>query len=227
MRILLIEDEKPLAGYVSRALEKAGHTVQVEDDGARGLAAMRAGTFDLLILDVNLPSVDGLSLLRELREGGIAVHVLILTARSEVGDRVAGLRGGADDYLVKPFAMDELLARVDALGRRGGGQEAPRILQFGVVQLDVNHRRVSCAGDMVELSPREFDVLRVLMEEPGRTFSRDELSERIWERQHEYDTRTVEIFIMRLRKKFEECRNAPTIQTVRGEGYVLRLPDAV
>jgi DNA-binding response OmpR family regulator len=221
MHLLVVEDEPKLAALIARALDRVGHTVVVEQDGRRGLDVATGHDFQLVILDVNLPSIDGFTLLRRLRELHVRTRVLMLTARGEIEDRVAGLRAGADDYLVKPFAMDELLARVEALGRRAPGAEAGGHLQVGDLRLDVHARNVTCAGTAISLSPREFDLLRVLMEEPGRAFTRDELFERIWQREHEYATRTVEMFIVRLRKKLEQSPNAPTIETVRGVGYKL------
>jgi DNA-binding response OmpR family regulator len=146
----------------------------------------------------------------------------MLTARSEIGDRVAGLRAGADDYLTKPFALEEFLARVQALGRRETTEAPSGALVNGDLAIELTHRRVTRGGERVELSPREFEVLRIFMQEPGRTFTRDEICERIWEREHEYDTRTVEIFIMRLRKKLDRPAEESLIATVRGVGYVMR-----
>lgn len=147
----------------------------------------------------------------------------MLTARTEIGDRVAGLRAGADDYLTKPFALEELLARVQALGRRAAADSDGSVISIGGLQIDVTSRRVTRGGERVELSPREFEVLLIFAREPGRTFSRDEICERIWEREHEYDTRTVEIFIMRLRKKLDRPGSESVIVTVRGVGYVMHL----
>jgi DNA-binding response OmpR family regulator len=224
MRILFVEDETQLAQQVARALTRAGHQVDTLHDGAKGLAAACSNGHDLILLDVNLPSLDGLSILRKLREQRSHARVLLLTARGDIGDRVSGLRAGADDYLTKPFAMDELLARIEALGRRTPTPNDVTILEASDLRMDVIHRKVSRAGAPISLSPREFELLQIFMQEPGRTFSREEICERIWEREHEYDTRTVEIFIMRLRKKIDPPDAQPLIETVRGVGYVLRVP---
>jgi DNA-binding response OmpR family regulator len=177
------------------------------------------------VLDLNLPGLDGMSVLARLRSAGSTARVLILTARGEVENRVKGLQAGADDYLAKPFAMDELAARVEALGRRGATPTAADLLKVSDLHMDVQHRRVTRAGRAIALSPREFDVLQVLMQEPGRAFSRTELCERVWQRDHEYDTRTVEIFITRLRKKVDSGFVAPLIYTLRGVGYTIRPAD--
>ena len=222
MRILVIEDERQLAGHVTRALTRRGHCVTMLHDGAEGLQSAQDDPPDLVLLDLNLPSLDGLTVLARLRAAKIAARVLILTARGEVEHRVKGLQAGADDYLAKPFSMDELVARVEALGRRGATSTPADLLKVADLQLDVRHRRVTRAGRPIALSPREFDVLQVLMQEPGRPFSRTELCERVWQRDHEYDTRTVEIFITRLRKKVDSTLSSPLIHTLRGVGYTLR-----
>src|SRR3954466_12713370 len=172
MRILVIEDEPQLARHVASALTRGGHTPTVRHDGVAGLQACLEETPDLVVLDLNLPAMDGLSVLSRLREAKSSARVLILTARSEVEHRVRGLKAGADDYLAKPFAMDELVARVEALGRRGSTPTAADLLKVADLQMDVQRRRVTRAGKSIPLSPREFDVLHVLMQEPGRTFSR-------------------------------------------------------
>ncbi len=225
MRILVIEDEIQLAGHVTRALTRHGHTSRAEHDGAKGLRAALADPPDLIILDLNLPSLDGLTVLARLRQEMSGARVMVLTARAEVEQRIKGLQAGADDYLAKPFSMDELVARVDALGRRGTSPTAADLLRVSDLQMDVRHRRVTRAGKAIALSPREFDVLQVLMQEPGRPFSRTELCERVWQRDHEYDTRTVEIFIARLRKKVDSNFSAPLIHTLRAVGYTIRPPE--
>jgi DNA-binding response OmpR family regulator len=220
MNILSVEDEPQLAKHISRALSRSGHFVETVEDGRLGLEKALSRSYDLLVLDVNLPGCDGFEILRQVRASDVPSRVLMLTARAEVPDRVTGLRAGADDYMAKPFAMDELLARVDALGRRGGAAVSTEMLSCGAMRMEPGKRRVTCGGEVVALSPREFDVLKIFMQEPGRIFSRDEICERIWNREHEYDTRTVEIFVMRLRKKLGEGRE-PVIETVRGVGYKL------
>ena len=221
MDILLVEDEPQLAEQVSRALIRAGHGVTMAVDGPDALKKATGSRCDLVVLDVNLPGYDGFEVLSRIRAARIPVRVLMLTARSEVGDRVAGLKAGADDYLTKPFAMEELLARVDVLGRRNVAPEADIIYRIGDLCMDMGKRRVNRGDRRIELSPREFEVLQVFMKEPGRTFSRDEICERIWEREHEYDTRTVEIFIMRLRKKLDRPGEESVIRTIRSVGYMM------
>lgn len=225
MRILVIEDERQLAGHIARALARHGHCLTARHDGQEGLNIALADPPDLIVLDLNLPGLDGMSILGRLRAAQCGARVIVLTARSEVESRVKGLHAGADDYLAKPFAMDELVARVEALGRRGATTAPADLLKVADLYMDVRHRRVTRAGRAVALSPREFDVLQVLMQEPGRPFSRTELCERVWQRDHEYDTRTVEIFITRLRKKIDSTFAAPLIHTLRGVGYTLRGPE--
>lgn len=221
MRILVVEDEAQLARHISSALTRHGHLPETRFDGSEALKAALDAPPDLIVLDLNLPGLDGLSVLTRLRQSGCPARVLILTARSEVEHRVKGLKAGADDYLAKPFAMDELVARVEALGRRGATPTAADLLKVADLSMDVHHRRVTRAGQPVALSPREFDVLQLLMQEPGRVFSRTELCERVWHRDHEYDTRTVEIFITRLRRKIDTQSSTPLIHTRRGIGYTL------
>jgi DNA-binding response OmpR family regulator len=225
MNVLVIEDERELARHVTRALERSGHLVRVAHEGDTGLQLALQERTDLIVLDLNLPVLDGMSVLAKLRAANVPARVLILTARGEVEHRVKGLKAGADDYLAKPFSLDELVARVDALGRRGAAASPQDFLQVADLQMDVLRRRVTRAGRGIALSPRELDVLQVLMQEPGRIFSRTELCERVWQRDHEYDTRTVEIFIARLRKKVDAGGAASLIQTVRSFGYTIRPPE--
>jgi DNA-binding response OmpR family regulator len=181
VRILVIEDEVKLATHLSRALESEGHEARVVHDGKVASVEARDGNYDLLVLDVELPRMDGFEILKQLRSCGVETRILMLTARSENPDKIAGLTGGADDYLTKPFAMNELLARVNALGRRFAAPPSG-ILRAGDVTLNVEEREVWRGERRIELSERECALLKVLMREPGRAFSRMELSERVWER---------------------------------------------
>ncbi|MGH3628886.1 MAG: response regulator transcription factor, partial [Sciscionella sp.] len=217
--------DKRLARQITRELQRSNHEATACHDGAEGLQTALAHSSDLIVLDINLPGLDGFSVLARLRADHSTARILILTARSEVQDRVKGLRAGADDYLPKPFSMNELMARVEALGRRNATPTSTDSLEVGDLQMDVQHRRVRRAGQAIVLSPREFEVLQVLMQEPGRVFTRTELCERIWQRQHDYDTRTVEIFITRLRKKVDFGFDIPLIHTTRYVGYTIRPPD--
>lgn len=221
MRILVVEDERQLAGQISRALARHGHAVATAHDGPAALQAALGHPVDLIILDLGLPELDGLSVLARLRKESSPARVLILTARGEVEHRIRGLQAGADDYLGKPFSMDELIARAEALGRRTSTPAEADLLSVADLLLDVRGRRVSRGGKAISLSPREFDVLLVLIREPGRPFSRTELCERVWQRNHEYDTRTVEIFITRLRRKIDTGFSPPLLHTLRGVGYAL------
>ncbi len=225
MRILVIEDEPQLARHVARALSRHGHDPVQQHDGVKGLQAALEQSPDLIILDLNLPGMDGFSVLARLKQAQCSARVLILTARGEVEHRVKGLKAGADDYLAKPFSMEELIARVEALGRRAATPSAADLLEVGDLYMDVQHRRVTRAGQVIALSPREFEVLQVLMQEPRRVFSRTELCERVWQRDYEYDTRTVEIFIARLRKKIDAGFKDALIQTLRGSGYSIQTND--
>ncbi len=224
MRILVIEDEPELARHISRALIRHGHQTDTLHDGAAGLKKALDDPPDLVVLDLNLPGLDGLSVLSRLRKASSPSRILILTARGEVEHRVKGLQAGADDYLTKPFALEELIARVEALGRRGTAPTASDLLKVADLHMDIHHRKVMRGGQSIAVSPREFDLLQVLMQEPGRVFSRTELCERVWQRDHEYDTRTVEIFITRLRKKIDSAFSVPLIQTLRSVGYTIRPP---
>jgi len=224
MRILVVEDERQLARHITQALTRHGHTAAAQFDGISGLKAALEHPPDLVVLDLNLPGLEGLSVLAGMREASCPCRVLILTARGEVEQRIKGLKAGADDYMAKPFSMDELVARIEALGRRGATPTAADLLEVDDLHMDVHHRRVTRAGRAIALSPREFDVLQLLMQEPGRVFSRTELCERVWQRDHQYDTRTVEIFITRLRKKVDSGFPKPLIHTLRAVGYTVRPP---
>ncbi len=218
MHILIVEDEIPVARQIASALTEAGHDPKRVHDGETALDEVRKTPFDLIVLDIRLPGIDGFEVLRRLRAQHLASRVLLLTARGAVDDRVTGLQLGADDYLPKPFAMQELVARVRALGRRYP-EEPIMSLRVSDLTLDLATHDVHRRTQRIELSPRELMLLRVLMREPGRVFTRTELCERVWEHAHEYDTKLVEVFIGRLRKKIGD---PPLIHTVRHVGYTIR-----
>jgi DNA-binding response OmpR family regulator len=217
VRILIVEDEVPVARQIASALTEAGHDPKAVHDGEAALDEMTKAPFDLIVLDIILPGMDGFYVLRYLRSQHMASRVLMLTARGEMKDRVTGLQIGADDYLPKPFAMRELVARVNALGRRYP-EEPVLNLRVGDLTLDLATHDVHRGALRIELSPRELMLLKVLMREPGRVFTRTELCERVWEHEHEYDTKLVEVFIGRLRKKIGD---PPLIHTVRYVGYTI------
>src|SRR5258705_170363 len=217
MRVLVIDDEVKLTRHLGSALAAAGHDPVLIHDGESALKEAEKNPFDLVVLDVGLPDIDGFEVLRQMRANGITARVLMLTARGELNDRVTGLQLGADDYLAKPFAMGELVARVNALGRRY--PEEPTLkLRVGDLTLDLASHEVHRGARPIHLSARELMLLKVLMREPGRVFTRTELCERVWEHPHEYDTKLVEVFIGRLRRKISD---PPLIHTVRHVGYTI------
>jgi DNA-binding response OmpR family regulator len=217
MRILVVEDDVQLARQIGSTLTEAGHDPVIVHDGERALEKAKEKPFDLIVLDVMLPGIGGFDVLRDLRSEHMASRVLMLTARADVKDRVTGLQLGADDYLPKPFAMRELVARVNALGRRYP-EEPVLNLRVGDLMLDLAAHDVHRGAKRIELSPRELMLLKVLMREPARVFTRTELCERVWEHPHEYDTKLVEVFIGRLRRKIGD---PPLIHTVRHVGYTI------
>ena len=221
MRILLVEDDVELARQVASVLIEAGHDPIIVHNGEGALDKAKEIPFDLIVLDIILPGMDGFDVLRHLRAKHMASRVLMLTARGEVKDRVTGLQLGADDYLPKPFAMRELVARVRALGRRYP-EEPVMSLRVGDLTLDLATHDVHRGAKSIELSPRELMLLKVLMREPGRVFTRTELCERVWEHSHAYDTKLVEVFIGRLRKRIGD---PPLIHTVRHVGYTIGSPE--
>lgn len=218
MRILVVDDEVRLTRHVASALTEAGHDPVVVHDGAAALRTARLSRVDLIVLDVGLPGMDGFEVLRQLRALHIPTRVIMLTARGELNDRVTGLQLGADDYLPKPFAMQELLARVRALSRRFAEEPALE-LRIGDLALNLADHSVHRGTAEIELSARELTLLKVLMREPGRVFTRTELCERVWEREHDYDMKLVDVFIGRLRKKLGP---PALIETVRHVGYTIR-----
>ncbi len=221
MRILVIEDEIKVARFIEQGLREEGFMVETALDGGVGLTKALAGAFDLLILDVMLPVKDGFSVLRELRAAGVISRVLMLTARDGVGDRVHGLDLGADDYLVKPFAFAELLARVRALLRRGVSEEAA-LLHVADLQVDLRGRRVTRSGQLVTLSAKEFGVLAYLLRRAGQVVSRAELAEQVWEDLQNTPSNVIEVTVYHLREKIDRGFSPALIQTVRGAGYLMQ-----
>ena len=220
MRILIVEDEIKMARAIRRGLEQEGHTVDVASEGEEALSLATEYEFDAMILDVMLPGLDGFSLCRAIRVAGRWSPVLMLTAMDAVEDRVRGLDVGADDYLIKPFAFEELLARLRALIRRGPA-ERPTILEAGGVTLDPAAHRVTRSGRSVELSAREFALLEFLMRHPGDVVTRTRILEHVWDYNYDGFSNVVDVYVGYLRKKLEVPFGRPLIRTVRGVGYVL------
>ncbi|HZQ36302.1 MAG TPA: response regulator transcription factor [Dehalococcoidia bacterium] len=221
MRVLLVEDEERMAALIAAGLAREGHAVDVAGDGETGLAMAQAAPFDLLVLDLMLPRMDGFTLCRALRERGAGLPILMLTARGEVEDRVAGLDAGADDYLTKPFAMSELQARLRALTRRGGERTAT--LRAADLRLDPLRREVARAGRRLELTAREFNLLEFLLRNCGQVLSRARILDAVWGEDAEPYGNVVDQYISYLRGKLDQ-HGPRLIETVRGVGYVLREP---
>ena len=223
MRILVVEDESRIADFLSRGLVSAGYAVDVAATGGSAIDMIHSTDYDLVILDLGLPDVDGLTVLQKIRNRKVSPPVLILSARDAVDDRVKGLEGGADDYLVKPFAFVELLARVRVLLRRG--QPTPEKLQVGDLSLDCIRRKVSRDGENIELAPKEFSILEYLMRNRGRPLSRTMIVEHVWDMDYDGLTNIVDVYIRHLRSKIDDKWQQKMIQTVRGIGYMLDTPD--
>src|SRR5713101_3691288 len=223
MRILVVEDEKRIADFLTRGLQGAGYAVDTAPNGATALDFVHATDYDLVVLDLMLPDMDGLQVLEKIRNRKVGPPVLILSARGGLDDRVKGLEQGADDYLVKPFAFVELLARVRALLRRG--QPTPERLQVGDLQLDCIRRRVTRANENVELAPKEFSILEYLMRNRGRPLSRTMIVEHVWDMDYDGLTNIVDVYIRHLRSKIDDKWTVKMIHTVRGIGYMLDTPE--
>ena len=222
MRILIVEDDADTNRFVARGLTELGHQIVASADGRDGLFQATEGGFDALVVDRMLPGLDGLSLVKALRATGDTTPVLMLTAIDGIADRVEGLEGGADDYLVKPFAFSELAARLMALGRRPVASVQPARLEVGDIVLDLDRRTVTRAGRRVALQPREFVLLAELMRNPGRVMTRTMLLERVWDFDFDPKTNIVETHLSRLRSKLNAGFDFDPIETVRGAGYMIR-----
>ena len=223
MRVLVVEDEKKTASFIRKALQAEGFAVDVCHNGDEAWAAARLTPFDAIVLDIILPGRDGLSLLRQLRAQKNGTPVLLLSARGEVNERVEGLNLGADDYLPKPFVLAELIARVRALGRRGG-ESKPAILKVGDLTLDTVTRQAQRKGVSIELTTREYRLLEFLMRSAGRICGRMAILEKVWDYDFDPGTNMVDVNIMRLREKIDADFEPKLLHTVRGIGYVIKEP---
>jgi len=221
MRILVVEDEKKLSLFIKRALREDGHAVDLSHDGEEAGGLLMNETYDAVVLDLQLPRRDGLSVLKELRDHKRATPVLILTARDTVKDRVKGLDQGADDYLTKPFSLDELRARIRALLRRGQAGSAT-LLKYADLSMNLVDRLVLRGSRELELTPKEFALLEYFLRNPKRVLTRTSIAEHVWDFNFEWQSNVVDVFINILRKKLEEKGEPRLIQTVRGVGYVLK-----
>lgn len=222
MNILIVEDEQRLADFLVRGLRAEGHVCEVAADGEAGLDRMLAGDYDLVVLDRMLPRRDGLSVLKSIKARRPALRVLMLTALDEIDDRVMGLRSGADDYLGKPFDFDELLARVEALGRRDGAPDSSSgLIELHGVRLDIEGRQAWCSGRVLTLTQIEFEVLRLFIQQAGKALSRERILSRVWGQTEDPLTNIVDVYVRRLRVKLGD-ESGELIETVRGVGYRFR-----
>lgn len=222
MRILIVEDDPIIADFVGKGLTEAGFAVDVASDGERGVELATTESYDVAIVDLMLPRLDGLAVIDRMRAGGVRTPVLILSARRSVDDRVGGLQAGGDDYLTKPFAFAELLARVQALIRRSTGAVEATRLAVGDLSVDLLSRRVERGGKSIELRPREFALLEYLMRNPGRVLTKTMILSRVWGYNFNPGTNVVDVLVSRLRERIDRDFEPKLLQTVRGVGYVLK-----
>jgi len=221
MRLLVVEDEKKVSIFIKKGLEEEGYAVDAAHDGEEGLYMALDNVHDLIILDIQLPKMDGLQVLQEIRKQKVKTPVLLLTVRATIEDKVLGLDSGADDYLTKPFAFQELVARLRALLRRRTEAE-PTVLKVADLVLDPARRTVLRGEEKIDLSPREFSLLDYFMRNPGRVLTRTMITEHVWDYDFDTDTNVIDVYVNYLRKKIDSNRDPGLIQTVRGVGYVLR-----
>ena len=221
MRVLLVEDERKVASFIKKGLEEQGYAVDFASDGKIGLAMALDQLHDLVILDINLPEIDGLSVLRQIREKQVVTPVLLLTIRATIEDKVIGLDTGADDYLSKPFSFEELLARVRALLRRGSESKTP-VLHLAGLSLDPATRQVFRDGNRIELTSKEFAILEYFMRNTGRVLTRSMIINHVWDYDYEAATNVVDVYVNYLRKKIDASYQPKLLHTIRGTGYVMR-----
>lgn len=221
MKILIVEDERKVGQFIEQALREQAYTVRVTPTLAAARDALAESPYDAVVLDLGLPDGDGLELLREWRAAGFNEPVLILSARDAVDDRIRGLNLGADDYLPKPFSVDELVARIRSLLRRQSTGPRRTVLEHRGVRLDLLARTAECGGQPVELTSREFALLELFLQNPRRVLTRTLIAEKVWDASHDLETNLIDVYVRRLRQKFERDGEAPFIKTVRGTGYQL------
>ncbi|MBU3758613.1 MAG: response regulator transcription factor [Candidatus Omnitrophica bacterium] len=221
MRILIVEDEKRMASFIQRGLREEGHAVDIAEDGERGWDYASVNEYDVIILDWMLPKIDGLTLCTKIREAGSRVPILMLTVRDTVEDKIRGLDRGADDYLTKPFAFDELLARLRALSRRPGQLQAETVLKAADMTLDLVSHKVIIHDEPVILSQKEYALLEFLMRRKGQVVSRSQIAEHVWDLHFDPMSNTIDVYINFLRKKIDTGRKKSRIETLRGSGYRL------
>jgi two-component system, OmpR family, response regulator len=224
MKILVVEDDRETAAYLTKGLNESGYTVDCTNDGREGLFLASSGDYDAIIFDRMLPNMDGLTVLGALRAAEIRTPALILSALGSVDDRVKGLRAGGDDYLVKPFAFSELLARLEALLRRSTGPTTATTLRVADLELNLLTRTVKRAGKSIEVLPREFRLLECLMRNAGHVVTRTMLLEHVWDYHFDPQTNVIDVHVSRLRQKIDKSFDHPLLHTVRGAGYCLRAP---
>ena len=222
MKLLIVEDDREAAAYVVKAFTEAGHVANLAADGAEGYTLASGSTYDVLVVDRMLPKLDGLSLIGRLRAEGLKTPVLILSALGQVDDRVQGLRAGGDDYLTKPYAFAELLARVEALSRRGGAAATETVYRIGDLELDRLSHTVTRGGQDVPLQPREFRLLEYLMRNAGQVVTRTMLLENVWDYHFDPQTNVIDVHVSRLRSKIDKGFDKQLLHTVRGAGYMIR-----
>jgi DNA-binding response OmpR family regulator len=221
VKVLIIEDEKKIASFIRKGLEAAGFVVDAAHHGDEGFTLATTRPYDAVVLDIMLPGKDGLSILRNLRERKMGVPIIVLTARSELNERLEGLNLGADDYLTKPFFIEELIARVHAVARRGSGA-SQSLLAVADLAVNLLTREVTRAGHTIELTAREFALLESLMRSPGRVLTRAQICEQVWDYNFDPGTNLVEVYVQRLRKKVDEGAGVKLIETIRGVGYRIK-----
>lgn len=220
MRILIIEDDVEISGFILKSLQQHGHVADVISDGIDGLSAAVSGTYDAIILDRMLPRLDGISVIKALRSEGIKTPVIFLSALGDLDYRLEGLKAGADDYLAKPFAFSELLARLEAVLRRGSDiGKTPDILVVGDLELDIKTRQAKRNDRVIDLKPREYKILEYLMKNEGRIVTRSMLLEQVWDYHFDPHTNVIDVHISRLRAKIDQGHDKPLLHTIRGSGY--------